>query len=122
MTLLLGLDVVEDLPQGRLSELKYAGIVKPRCVLFGGQKVRAEVAIVSLFLGICHAVGRGKALPLAYGRCASRHGGCVARLNGGEGVVVPLLGVGNLGKEGLELSVRRWHSGDICPRKAFPDP
>ena len=44
--LLVALNVVEKLAAGGLGKLKHAGIVEPRDVLLGGQKIAAQIGIL----------------------------------------------------------------------------
>ena len=102
MLLLLGLDVVQDLPQLGLPELEHAGVVEPRGVLFGGEQILAEVVVLLLVGGLGGVVG-SEGGDLGLGLAA--HGGCGALLDLIEGVQMPPLHVGDaveeLGKLGI---------------------
>ena len=102
MLLLLGLDMIQHLPQLGLPELEHAGVVQPRGVLFGGEHVGTEVEVLLLFGGLGGVVG-GEGGDLCLGRAADG-GGC-ALLDLVEGVHVPPLHVRDAGKELLELGV-----------------
>ena len=94
--------MVQHLSQSGLSELKHAGVVKPRGVLFGGEKVGAEVEV--LLLGRCFGgVVGGEGGDLGRGRSA--HGRGCPLLDLIQGVHMPPLHVGDAVEELLELGI-----------------
>ena len=101
--LLLGLDVIERLPQLRLSELEHAGVVEGGSVLFGGQQVGTQVAILLLFGGFSLGVVGGEGGN--GGLLGAARGGGHSVLDLTQGIEMLLLHPRKLLKELLELGI-----------------